>query len=78
MPVMDGYEATREIRRIEGNRGGHVTIVALTANALEGEREVCLAAGMDDFLAKPIRLGDLEPVLRRHLNILPATGEMRQ
>lgn len=68
MPVMDGYEATREIRRIEGNRGGHVTIVALTANALEGERESCLAAGMDDFIAKPVRLSDLEDVLRRHLD----------
>jgi len=74
MPVMDGYEATREIRRIENNRGGHAVIVALTANALEGERETCLAAGMDDFLAKPIRLGDLEAVLRRYVNILPAAG----
>ncbi len=74
MPVMDGYEATREIRRIEGNRGGHATIVALTANALEGERETCLAAGMDDFLAKPIKLGDLEAVLRRNVSQFAAAS----
>jgi len=74
MPIMDGYEATREIRRIESNRGGHSTIVALTANALEGEREICLAAGMDDFIAKPIRLGDLETVLRRYVKVLPVAG----
>jgi signal transduction histidine kinase/CheY-like chemotaxis protein len=74
MPVMDGYEATREIRRIEVNRGGHVPVVALTANALEGQREICLQAGMDDFMAKPIRLGDLEQVLRRHLQAAFVAG----
>lgn len=74
MPVMDGYEATREIRRIEINRGGHVPVVALTADALEGQREICMQAGMDDFMAKPIRLDDLEEVLRRHLQAAFATG----
>ena len=67
MPVMDGYDATRRIRALERDAGSRIPIVALTANAMNDERDKCLAAGMDDYLAKPIRVKDLDRMLRRHL-----------
>jgi len=66
MPEMDGYEATRQVRKREPP-GTHIPIVALTAHALEGDRERCLESGMDDYLSKPINLKALEHVLHRHL-----------
>jgi two-component system sensor histidine kinase/response regulator len=68
MPEMDGYEATRQIRSNEQTRhSGHLPIVALTANAVAGDAEKCLASGMDDYLTKPLKKERLEIALRQWL-----------
>ncbi|MEE4379057.1 MAG: response regulator [Candidatus Competibacteraceae bacterium] len=64
MPVLDGYEATRRIRDQEGEES-HIPVIALTAHAMQGARDKCLAAGMDDYLAKPFKEQELLTVLRR-------------
>ncbi|MBP5969304.1 response regulator [Pseudomonas iridis] len=63
LPIIDGYEATRQIRDLPGR--GNVPIIALTANALQGDRETCLSAGMNDYLAKPFKRNDLQQILQR-------------
>ncbi len=81
MPVMDGYEATRHIRRLEDPaRGGHrdsrrVPIVALTANALKGDREKCLAAGADDYIPKPLKKHKLLATIGKWVDALPRNAD---
>ena len=64
MPVLDGLEATRLIRTRERTTDTHVPIVAMTAHAMKGDRERCLAAGMDYYVSKPIRAARLLETLR--------------
>jgi CheY-like chemotaxis protein/HPt (histidine-containing phosphotransfer) domain-containing protein len=64
MPELDGLEATRRIIA-SGSTGDRPTIIAMTANAMDGDRAMCLAAGMDDYVSKPIRVGELADALRR-------------
>lgn len=66
MPVMDGYEATRQIRQREHDDGTRVWIVAMTASAMPGDRERCLAVGMNDYVAKPLSLASLHAALIRY------------
>ena len=66
LPVLDGWEATRRWRRGEGT-ARHLPIVALTANAVVGDRERCLQAGMDDYLAKPVDMAQLQAIVGRRL-----------
>src|SRR5262249_47606265 len=63
MPDLDGLEATAVIRRKEEATGGHIPIVAMTAHAMKGDRERCLAAGMDGYIAKPVQAHELYEIL---------------
>lgn len=65
MPVKDGYLATQELRQMEAGSGRHTIVIALTAHAMPADREKCLAAGMDDYISKPVEQEDLEILLNR-------------
>jgi two-component system, sensor histidine kinase and response regulator len=69
MPEMDGLTATREIRKKEMHTGARIPIIAMTAHAMKGDRENCLASGMDEYLSKPIRTLDLEAVLTKFFSV---------
>ena len=71
MPKIDGYKATEQIRRMEQQQGEHIPILALTAHALTGDRDRCLAAGMDEFLTKPINRSQL-------LDVLASFGDLQR
>jgi len=74
MPEMNGYDATSHIRRLDGpNR--HVPIIAMTAEALDGSRDRCLRAGMDDYITKPVSMGDLRRLLKTWLGDAPVPGD---
>lgn len=64
MPDIDGYAATEVIRRREGS-ARHTPIIAMTANTMQGDRDKCLAAGMDDYIPKPLRVANVQSVLAR-------------
>jgi two-component system sensor histidine kinase/response regulator len=75
MPEMDGLEAAALIRQNEKGTGRHIPIIAMTAHAMTGDQERCLAAGMDAYIAKPIRSRDLVKLVEEHSSV--GTNESR-
>jgi two-component system sensor histidine kinase/response regulator len=77
MPELDGYAATRELRRIENGKR-HTWVVAMTANSLQGDREKCMAAGMDDYVSKPVKTEDLQAAIGRFSGIRDIERETQE
>jgi PAS domain S-box-containing protein len=75
MPEIDGFEATALIREKEKHNGAHLPIIALTAHSMKGDRERCLANGMDDYLSKPIRPQELDKILEKYLALRPKSAD---
>jgi len=71
MPKMDGFQATQRIRAKEKETGFHLPIIAMTAHAMKGDREKCLAVGMDDYIAKPLNVKQLSETIARVMSLLP-------
>lgn len=78
MPEMDGFEATRKIREAEQGSERRIPIIAMTAHAMKGDRERCLEAGMDDYIAKPIRMNVLTEKLANHLKVFETQRNVAQ
>jgi CheY-like chemotaxis protein len=78
MPNLDGFEATRLIRDDERRTGRHTPIIAMTANAFKEDREACIAAGMDDYLSKPLRMETLRGVLERWCSVPTESADRRR
>jgi len=76
MPGMDGFEATAAIREAEKVTGKHIPVVAMTAHALKGDQDRCMAAGMDGYVSKPIRSMDLFAVMERLLVSKPGVNTL--
>ena len=70
MPELDGYDATRRIRSVEATNGTYVPVIAMTANAIKGDREICLAAGMDDYISKPVSMDTLRQITQKWIKHL--------